>query len=128
MFLNEALHFFRQASALYEQLHPDGGDVAKRARLEKSLGLALMNRGRLIEAVDHFDLTTQLLGHASPRGRLTMMAGFAVNLVNVLGKLYTGRPHGKRQATDRDRELMDTMFRRAMGTTPAQPALAWAAM
>ncbi|MBW2722742.1 MAG: AAA family ATPase [Deltaproteobacteria bacterium] len=118
---NEALHFFRQASALYEQIHPDGGDVEKRARLEKNLGLALMNRGRLIEAVDHFDRTTRLLGHSAPRGSLAMGFGFVANLVSVLGRLYAGRPHGKRQATDRDRELMDTMFRRAMAQSTTNP-------
>ena len=50
---NEALHFFQEASKLYVDLHGARGDPERRARLEKNLAIALLNRGRLIEAVDH---------------------------------------------------------------------------
>lgn len=118
---NEALYFFQEASALYQDLHPDGGDPAKRARLEKSLAIALLNRGRLIESVDHFDATAKLLGHSSPRGVVTMGVSFALNLLQLLGRLYLGRPYGRRAATDRQRELIDVMFRRAIAQSTTNP-------
>ncbi len=119
---NEALHFFQAASALYAELHGEAGDPAKQARLEKSLSIALLNRGRLIEAVDHFDQTAQLLGAPVRRGTLAMGAGFAGNLARVLGRLYLGRrPYGRRAASERERELLDVMFRRAMAQSTTAP-------
>lgn len=118
---NEALHFFQQASALYDELHPDGGKGAKRARLEKSLAVALANRGQLIDAAEHFDTTAGLLGRPSPRGALGMTFNLVVNLTRLLGRLYLGRPYGKRPAEDADRELIDVMFRRAMAQSTTNP-------
>jgi class 3 adenylate cyclase len=119
---NEALHFFEAASTLYAELHGEAGDPEKRARLEKSLSIALLNRGRLIEAVDHFDQTAQLLGAPVHRGTLAMGAGFAGNLARVLGRLYLRRrPYGRRAASERERELLDVMFRRAMAQSTTAP-------
>jgi tetratricopeptide (TPR) repeat protein len=118
---NEALHFFQQASALYAELHGEGGDPEKRARLEKSLAIALLNRGRLIEAVDHFDRTTALLGAPAPRGSLAMASGFAVNLARVLGGLYLSSGRRRRAATPQELELFDVMFKRAIAQSSSAP-------
>jgi class 3 adenylate cyclase/tetratricopeptide (TPR) repeat protein len=119
---NEALHFFQEASALYAGLHGNRGDPNRRALLEKNLAIALLNRGRLIEAVDHFDQATKLLGAPAPRGTMAMGAAFAVNLARVIGRLYLGRrPYGRRAATERERELIDVMFRRAFAQSTSAP-------
>lgn len=118
---NEALQFFQQASALYDELHPDGGDADKKVRLEKSLAIALMNRGRLIEAVEHFDRTTEYLGGSSPRGTLRMGASFVRNLTTLLWRLYLAKPYGSRPGSERERQLIDVMFRRAMAQSTTNP-------
>ena len=82
---NEALYFFRQASKLYVELHPDGGDPVKRARLEKSVGLALHNRGQLIEAEGHLNASLRLLGERVPAGPWELRLRFARNLTRVMG-------------------------------------------
>ena len=46
---SEALHFFREASKLYFDLHGEGGDPEKKALLQKRIALALYYRGQLIE-------------------------------------------------------------------------------
>jgi class 3 adenylate cyclase/tetratricopeptide (TPR) repeat protein len=121
---NEALYFFQEASVLYEDLHSGGGDNSKRVRLERSLAVALMNRGRLIEAVEHFDVATRLLGHDSPRGAIKMSLRFARNLSAVLARLYLGRLGrlgSRKQASERDQELMEIMFTRAMAQSTTNP-------
>jgi len=118
---NEALHFFQEASALFDELHSNDGETEKRARLEKSLAIALMNRGRLIEAVDHFDGAARLLGHDSPRTPVRMGMSFTSNVVQVLGRLYMRRILGRKQTEERDRELLDIMFRRAMAQSTTNP-------
>lgn len=119
---SEALYFFREASSMYMQLHGDGGDLAKKALLEKNVAQALLNRGQLLDAVEHFDLATGLLGAPAARKPASMMSGFALNLVRVLGRLYLPLPRRSgRPATERDNELFDVMFRRAMAQSTTEP-------
>ena len=119
---NEALYFFQEASARYAEHHGDQRDPVRGALLEKNLAMALLNRGKLMEAVDHFDRTTQLLGAPAPRSPLAMGLSFAADLVNVMSRVYLRRrPYGRRASNERDRELVDVMFRRAMAESTSAP-------
>ncbi len=119
---NEALTFFRDASRLYLQLHRDGGDPRKKAVLEQSIGLALLNKGDLTEAIEHFDAALSLLGEHVPRSRLGGYVRFAVDLLGVLGQLYvrTGR---RREVTDwpRERQISDIYFNRGRAEITSDP-------
>src|SRR5262249_58210880 len=87
---NEALAFFRDASRLYLQLHRDGGDPRKKAVLEQSIGLALLNKGDLTEASEHFDSALGLLGERVPRSRIGGYLHLPLDLAGVLGQ-----PHAR---------------------------------
>jgi predicted ATPase/class 3 adenylate cyclase len=115
---NEALQFFQQASKLYLQLHGEGGDPTKRARLEKSLALALYRRGRLIESVEHFDVALRLLHEWVPQNTVARYGRFAANMLSLLAHVYLwGRTRERRPATDLQREIIDVMFRRGVAQT-----------
>ena len=73
----ESLNFFREASRLYFTMHGEGGDPRKKALLEKSIGLALLNHGDLTESIEHFDQALSHLGERVPRGRVTAAVYFA---------------------------------------------------
>jgi class 3 adenylate cyclase/tetratricopeptide (TPR) repeat protein len=119
---NEALHFFRQASSLYLELHPDGGDPQKKALLEKNIALALYNRGQFEEALEHFDLAVEQLGQRVPRGDAVLQARFARDLIGVLARLYLPVPKRRRPpATPQEAELIHVMFRRGLAQTTAAP-------
>lgn len=119
---NEALHFFQEASTLYTNLPRERRDPSREALLEKNLAIALLNRGRLIEAVDHFDRSAERLGKRAPRGSMAMAASFAADLASVMSRIYLRRrPYGHRASTERDRELVDVMFRRAMAQSTSAP-------
>ena len=108
---NQALHFFREASQLYVALHADGGDPAKRALLEKNVGMALYNRGQLLEAEDHFNAALRHLGERVPANQVGLVLRFLFNLIRVLPNLWI--PFRRRQAArDVDREAVDIMMRR----------------
>jgi class 3 adenylate cyclase len=120
---SEALRFFRQASRLYLELHADGGDADKRALLEKNVGMALFNRGQLLDAIDHFDHSLgALVGWRRARNPLEESLRFAANLALVLPGLYLRALRGgRRPASLREREAFDVMFRRALSETTAAP-------
>jgi len=61
----EALTHFREASRLYLQQHGKGGDRARKALLEKNIGLALLNTGDHHECIEHFDASLAWRGRSS---------------------------------------------------------------
>jgi len=117
---NEALAFFQEASRLYLELHPGGGDPAKRARLERSVGLALGNRGQLIESEPHLNAALRLLGAPVPESRRGLWLRFARNLAAVLARLY-GPERARPPASEVDREVIALMMRRAEAQTYVSP-------
>lgn len=118
---NEALHFFRQAAALYLQLHPAGGDPRKLAELEKSVGIALMNRGSLVEAIDHFDAALVHLGDPVSPSRLGRTLGFAADVGAVVWDTYKPWRRKGSVATEAQREQIDIRFRRALSQSTTSP-------
>ncbi len=119
---NEALNFFREAARLYQILHGDGGDPRKKALLEKNIGLALIARGRLPEAVEHLDAALRHLGEPAPHRPLAVQLGFAKDILSVLLHLYArgGRP-GRRIAHEIDREVLEVRYNRARAQTTSDP-------
>ncbi len=115
---HEALEYFREASRLYLLLHGDGGDAAKNARLEKSIGIALLNQGNLSEAVPHFDTALAHLGERVPRRRAGIAYHFAGDMAAVLWDLYL-RPRRRRTASvpASQREVMEVRYHRAKAQT-----------
>lgn len=125
---NEALHFFRQAAALYLQLHPEGGDPRKLAELEKSVGIALMNRGSLVEAIDHFNAALVHLGDPVSPSQLGRTARFAADVGAVVFDTY--KPWRRRHpaADDAQREQIDIRFRRGLSQSATSPEFVFDAM
>jgi tetratricopeptide (TPR) repeat protein len=118
---SEALHFFQEASALYFQLHGEGGDPAKAARLEANVGLALRNRGREPESVPHFDRALERLGVRGATSAFGTQLRFVRDLAAVLWRLYVPSRRRRREATEREREVIRVMFERALAQTTSDP-------
>lgn len=117
---NEALLFFREASRLYLERHGDKGDPMRKARLEKNLGLALHNRGQLLEAEGHLNAALRLLGQRVVESEPLLMLRFARNLPLALLHLFRPR-RTLRSADDRDREVISLMYRRAQAQSTVSP-------
>jgi hypothetical protein len=120
---NEALNFFRLAAEFYFQLHGDGGEPAKKAQLEKNVAMALMNRGELGKAVEHFSAALAHLGDPAgrPRSRAALYRGFAVDLAAVSASLYGLGSSRRPPATPEQRERIDLRFRRGLAQTTTAP-------
>jgi tetratricopeptide (TPR) repeat protein len=118
---SEALHFFQEAGKLFLQLHGEGGDPAKKARLEKNVGFALFNRGREPEAVRHFDRALEQLGVPVPKSELRNQLRFVGDLLAVLWHLYLPTGRARRAASEQEREIIRVMFQRALAQTTSDP-------
>jgi class 3 adenylate cyclase/tetratricopeptide (TPR) repeat protein len=119
---NEALAFFRDASRLYLQMHGDGGDRRKRALLEQNIGSALLLKGSLTEAIEHFDSALALLGEPVPNNKIVAYSKFALDLAGVMGQLFVRT--GRRRVVadwDRERQISEIYFNRGRAEITSDP-------
>lgn len=117
---DEALDFFREASELYVQLHRDAGDADadKLSLLERNMALALANRGRYVEAIQHFDDALRHRGVPVSNNRLVLGTRLVRDLVVVLGRLYfPGSRRIRPPATDVQRAVQELIYERARAQT-----------
>jgi class 3 adenylate cyclase len=120
---DEAIHFFEEASRLYLLLHKGGGEPRKRAELERQIGLAHFNRGRLGAADAHWNVALEILGQKPAERPRERLARFARTLGFVLAQLYLpGRGRARPEATPEMREAIRIMFDRARAQVTASPS------
>lgn len=119
---SEALHFFREASRFYVLLHGDGGDPVKRALLERNIGYALLNSGRLTESITHLDRALAISGTDVELAGIPRYARFARDMASVLASLYVpGRGRAKPPVAEHEAETFEIMFRRFRALTTSDP-------
>jgi class 3 adenylate cyclase/tetratricopeptide (TPR) repeat protein len=116
----EALNFFQEASRLYLQLHPDGGDAQKRLLLEKRIAVALWNVGDLDGSIEQFDKTLAQLGERVPSSSLSTNLRFASDFAALLYRLYRG-PAGDRRDLERVREIVSISYMKGRAQTTSDP-------
>ena len=118
----EALEFFRQAGALYRQLHPEGGDARYQAAIEKNIALALLNTGQLTTCIGHFDAALEHLGRPLTTSQASAYLGFAGNLALLLGQLYLKLGWRRRvKDWDQERQASEILFNRARAEITSDP-------
>jgi class 3 adenylate cyclase/tetratricopeptide (TPR) repeat protein len=119
---SEALNYFREASRLYFLVHGEGGDADTKARLEKSIGTALLNKGDLPEALDHFDKALEHYGERVPRTQFGTVAQVVTDLGAVLYHVYVRRGKPRRRAsTKRDCEELEVRFNKGKAQSTSAP-------
>ncbi len=101
---SEALSYYQEALNLYIQKHKDSADSDKLAKLENNIATALFNKGRMNEAVDHFDSVLKYWGEKTPVNRLSEIMNLLMNMLNMIKNLYFPEMKRKRDPTKRDNE------------------------
>lgn len=115
---DEALEFFREASALYVSRHGSSGDREKLALLERNIARALANRGRYVEAISHFDAALRHRVVRVTDNTAVLGVRLIRDLALVLARLYLPRGGSKRRAaTDRQRAVQELIYDRARAQT-----------
>jgi class 3 adenylate cyclase/tetratricopeptide (TPR) repeat protein len=118
----EALHYFREAYRIYLLVHGERADRKKKATLEKNIGTALLNTGKLVESVEHFNNALRLNGEWVPRSPVTLALKFAGDLPIVIGNLYSGRGERRKRQRPLTHELCAIMYDRCRAQNPTDPA------
>lgn len=115
---DEALRFFEDAAALYHERHGDDADPEQRGVLERSIAFALMNRGRYVEAIEHFDDALRCRGVDVTDHPVRLGLRLGRDLALVLGRLYLrGDGHPSRAATEAEQAIQELIYERARAQT-----------
>ncbi len=106
---HEALGYFQEAMKLYMQKSDKTADPEKVAMFERNIGLALYNKGLLVDAVEHFDRALEAMGDKVPKSRLSLLLGGIRDFIVLLKNLY--RPSDKKKRRPTEREELVFAFR-----------------
>jgi class 3 adenylate cyclase/tetratricopeptide (TPR) repeat protein len=119
---DEALAFFEDAFRLYVARHGTAGESRTRARLERNIAMALLNKGRLAESIAHFDQSMAALGEPRPARSMAVQGRFVRHLAGTVARLY-GFPRGMRRVDDweREREIFQIIINRGRAEITSDP-------
>jgi hypothetical protein len=93
------------------------------ARLERSIALALVIRGRHGEAIEHFDEALRQRGVSVTRQPVLLGLRLVRDLAVVLGRLYVpGARRPRPPATELQRAVQELIYERARAQTTVAPA------
>jgi tetratricopeptide (TPR) repeat protein len=118
---NEALYYYQEALRVYLSLRGDSADPEKVAMLDKNIGLALFNRGRYAEAVEHFDKAVSTYGGDFPQNAFSRAVRFLSGFVKFILALYFPSLWFKKVPTRQDEEVVDLFYKRAEALVVINP-------
>ncbi|MEN8202411.1 MAG: AAA family ATPase, partial [Bacteroidota bacterium] len=121
----EALHYYKEALAIYKEKYGASADPEKTAMLEKYIAIAYYNMGRFIDAAPYFDRVLSYHGMGMPKHPvnkfLWAITGFAV----IIFKAHFTAFIGKTTPTEHEVEMYDLISKKCIsfGITDARRAV-----
>ena len=110
---SEALHYYQEALKIYLAKSGRAADPEKVAMLRKNIGIALFDRGRLFEAIGHFEAAMTLYGAKTPRGMIASFVRFALGFMNFVFSLYCPALRFRKVPSEKEQAVID-LYKRKM--------------
>jgi len=110
---DEALHFYKEALKIYLAKSGAAADPEKVAMLRKNIGIALFDRGRLFEAIDHFEQAMTLYGERKPKGPVAGAFRFLAGFLNFGVSLYFPALRFRKVPSEKEQAVID-LYKRKM--------------
>jgi len=118
---SEAIHFYQEALRVYLHTHGDRVDPEKIAVLEKNIGLAFLNKGHHVDAVEHLDRALEIWGWKRPKSRLHALLLFLYNIAYFLKAVYFPKERPKKVPPERYSEIFALLVKRATAVVLYDP-------
>jgi class 3 adenylate cyclase/tRNA A-37 threonylcarbamoyl transferase component Bud32/tetratricopeptide (TPR) repeat protein len=109
----EAIHYYQQALEIYLSKQRDSIDPTKVALLEKNIAIACFNKGRMAEAIAHFDRVLELWGVKRPKNKLHAIVMLIRNFLYILRVTYFPSTRRKKEPDERQNDIFDLLYKRA---------------
>jgi tetratricopeptide (TPR) repeat protein len=111
---DEALHYYEEALRLYLKKPGSNADPEKVAMLEKSIAIALYNKGRFEEAIGYFDRALQYYWGPLPKNAASASLKLASASLQLLIYLYLPFLKHTRIPTQEDAEVVDLLYKKCL--------------
>jgi len=114
---SEAMYYYQEALKLYQQKYRDKISYFKIAMLEKNIAIAHQNRGRNIDAIEHFDMALEHFGEKEPHNKLIILFRILTSMLSLTKNLYLPYEKEKKPPSELENEIIDLMFKRSISLT-----------
>ncbi|MFX0212336.1 MAG: hypothetical protein ACFFDT_40560, partial [Candidatus Hodarchaeota archaeon] len=118
---NEALHYYQEALKLYLKKSGDAADPEKIAMLEKNIAVAFYNKGRMVEALEHFDKALKCFGVKISENRIVEAYKFLITFMSVIKNLYWPSKKAKKSPGNKDIWLLDLLYKKGVALALIAP-------
>jgi serine/threonine protein kinase/tetratricopeptide (TPR) repeat protein len=102
---SEAIHYYKQALAIYRKKYGTSADMKKIAMLEKYIGTALLYKGHFIEAVEYFERVLSYHGMNCPASIVPSALKFIYGFFVLIMKVYFPALMGNKMPSDEELEI-----------------------
>jgi len=115
------LYYYQEALNLYLNKHGDTAGPAKIAVMEKSIALALHNKGRYVESLEHFERALEHYGVSIVKRPIGAILMFLVGFLDFLVSLYWPFLKYRKSPTQKDKEILYLMSKMGECLTQVNP-------
>jgi serine/threonine protein kinase/tetratricopeptide (TPR) repeat protein len=109
----EAINYYEEALRVYLKKNGDSADREKVALLEKNIAIAYFNKGRMAEAIVHFDHVLGLWGEKRPKNKAQAILMVTRDLLFILRVIYLPSTRRKKDPDQRQNDMIDLLYKRA---------------
>ena len=107
----EALNYYQEGLKLYLQANRDTADPEKLAVFEKNIAIALCNKCRWVESVQHIDKALEYWGFPPDPNKIFTLIGFAKNIIRIFAGIDKVFRKGKNLPSQREKEIYDLLYK-----------------
>jgi class 3 adenylate cyclase/tetratricopeptide (TPR) repeat protein len=107
---SEALNYYQEGLKLYLQANRDTADPEKLAMFEKNIALALCNKCRWIESVQHVDNVFNYWNIPISPNRVLLIIKFIKNVIFILAGLDRVSKSARKTPNQRDNEIFELLY------------------
>jgi len=107
---SEALNYYQEGLKLYLQSNKDTADPEKLAMFEKNIAIALYNKCRWVESVQHVDKVFEYWNIPVYPNRAVEIIKFIKNIIFIVAGLDRVSRRAKKIPTQRDNEVFELLF------------------
>lgn len=118
---DEALHYYQDALRLYLEKHGEKASSEKVAALEKSIALALYNRGQYEEAVEHFEKALTHYWRRPIKSTIMVALEAFSSFAHFLVAVYLPSLKFKHTPTERDKENLTLFHKKCSALATIDP-------
>ncbi|MFC2125996.1 adenylate/guanylate cyclase domain-containing protein, partial [Bacteroidota bacterium] len=108
----EAINYYREGLNLYRSRFAESADPGKIVMMEKNIGMALHNKGQLVEAIQYLDKALAYYGVKSPKNVIAKVVTMSGGLIHLLIAIYLPFLKRKRTPTRKEIEIAKLHFTR----------------